>query len=204
MPTMPIVPAMPAIPANHPYGVAIAQLMEKLRVVEANQAQAQVCRVYEDDSNEELEPFAPHISNTLFSHGFKLPHLSSYDGTTDPGSHLITFNKIMRASNVNNELRYMLFPTTLSCPSKSWFDKFRRHSITSWEQLSSDFKKLFQAARKIKPEASSFANIKQKAGETLKQYLARFSLEKALAWGVDDNRYLMAIQTGILPASPFL
>ena len=47
------------------------------------------------------------------------------------------------------------------------------------------------------------ANIKQKVGETLKQYLAKFNIEVARARGVDDSSHLMAIRTGILPASPF-
>lgn len=133
MQAMSIVPAVLAIFANDPYGAMIAQLATQLMAVEANQAQARVGRVYADDSDEELEPFALHISNTPFPPGFKLPHLSSYDGTTDPGSHLSTFNVIKRASNVNTELSCMLFPTTLTGPTKRWFDKFRRHSITSWE-----------------------------------------------------------------------
>ena len=143
MAAMPIVPAMPDIPANDSYGIAIAQMMAQLRAIEANQAQARVGRVYTDDYDEELELFAPHIWNTPFPPGFKLPHLSSYDGTTDPGSHLSTFNVVMRASNVNIELRCILFPTTLTGPAKSWFDKFKRHSITSWEQMSSEFKNQF-------------------------------------------------------------
>lgn len=116
---MPIVLAMPAFPANNPYGMAIAQLTAQIRAVDANQAQARVERVYADNSSEELKPFAPHISNTTFPPGIKLPHLTSYDFTTDPGSHLSTFNIVMRASNVNTELRCMLFPTTLTGPAKS-------------------------------------------------------------------------------------
>ena len=116
-------------------------------------------------------------------------------------SHISTFNVMMRASNVNSELRCMLFSTTLTGPAKSWFDKFRRHSITSWDQLSADFRKQFRNARTLKPEASSLANIKQRKDETLKNYLARFSLAAAQARGVDDGSHLMAIRAGILPRS---
>ena len=94
-----------------------------------------------EDSDEELEPFAPHISNTPFPQGFRIPHVPTFEGKTDPCSHLSTFNTIMRASNVGYELRCMLFPTSLAGPAKSWFEKYKRHSITSWEQLSKDFKK---------------------------------------------------------------
>ena len=102
---------------------------------------------------------------------------------------------------MNSELRCMLFPTTLTGAAKSWFDKFRRHSITSWDQLSADFRKQFRNAKTRKPEASSLANIKQRKNETLKDYLARFSLAAAQARGVDDGSHLMAVRAGILPRS---
>ena len=91
-PAMPIVPAIPAVTVNDPRDAAIAELHAQLIVILANQAQqTRVGRAYAYDSDEELEPFAPHISNTPFPHGFKLTHLSSYDGTTDSRSHFSTF-----------------------------------------------------------------------------------------------------------------
>lgn len=155
------------------------------------------------ESDEELDPFAPHISNTIFPQGFKIPHIPPYDGTTDPYSHLNTFNTVMRASNVSHELRCMLFHTCLTRPAKSWFDKFRRHSIISWDKLSSNIKKQFRAARTIKPEASSLENIKQQPGRALKKYIARFNLEAARSRGVDDSSHLMAIRVGVLSGSAF-
>ena len=97
------------------------------------------------DSDEELEPFAPYISNAQFPVGFKIPHVSPYDGTTDPRNHLRTFNTVIRASNVGLDLRCLLFLIILTDPAKSWFDKFRRHSIASWDQLSHEFKRQFHA-----------------------------------------------------------
>lgn len=129
-------PAMPAILvilANDPVVVMYAHLAAQIQALQANQKQARASRAYVEDSDEEQEPFAPHILNTPFPQGFKLPHLPSYDGTTDPGNHLSTFNIIMRASNVNHDLRCMLFPTSLTGLAKSWFEKFKRHSITSWD-----------------------------------------------------------------------
>ena len=57
-----------------------------------------------EDSDEELDPFAPHISNTPFPQGFRIPHVAPFDGNLDPYSHLSTFNTIMQASNVGYEL----------------------------------------------------------------------------------------------------
>ena len=77
-----------------------------------------------DDSDEELKPFAPHISNTLFPYRIKIPHVAPFDETSDLYRHLSTFHTIMCVSNVRYELRCMLFPTTLTGPMKNWFDKF--------------------------------------------------------------------------------
>lgn len=129
--------------------------------------------------------------------------MSTYDETTDPGSHLSTFNTVMRANNVGFELRYISFHVTLTGPTNSWFDKFRRHSIKFWDQLSSVFKKQFRASITIKPEPSSLANINQKPSETLKQYLPKFNIEVARARGMDDSSHFMAIRASILLASLF-
>ena len=105
-PAIPVAPAIPAVAVNKPQDAEIAELHAQLRVVLANQAQqAYPGRVHTYDSDEELEPFTPHISSTPFPHVFKIPHLSSYDYITDPTSHLSTFNVVMRATNVNIELR---------------------------------------------------------------------------------------------------
>ena len=104
------------------------------------------------DSDEELEPYHVDIMITPFPSGFKNSHGSLYDGTIDSILHLNNFNTIMRASNVTNNLRCILFPTSLVGAASSWFNKFTHHSITSWEQLSRDFKKLFQDARDRRPK----------------------------------------------------
>ncbi|KAM6543961.1 hypothetical protein CsatB_008408 [Cannabis sativa] len=149
------------------------------------------------DSDEELEPYHPDIMNTHFPSGFKNSHVSSYDGTTDPISHLNNFNTIMRESNVMNNLRCILLPTSLVGAVSSWFNKFTRHSIISWEQLSRDFKKQFQAARDRRPKAASLTNIKQQPNETLKAYLSRFSTAVARVRNLDDSTQLIALQAGI-------
>ena len=113
---------MPVVPVVDPMMERFNQLAAELQNLRANQKRAQAGQAQAEDSDEELERFAPHISNTPFPHGFKIPHMTTYDGTTDPGSHLSTFNTIMRASNVGVELRWMLLPTTLIGTAKSWFE----------------------------------------------------------------------------------
>ncbi|XP_060965288.1 uncharacterized protein LOC115719955 [Cannabis sativa] len=103
----------------------------------------------------------------------------------------------MRASNVTNNLRCILFPTSLVGVASSWFNKFTRHSVISWEQLSRDFKKQFQAVRDRRPEAASLTNIKQQLDETLKAYLSHFSTAVARVRNLDDNTQLTVLQARI-------
>ncbi|XP_030505162.2 uncharacterized protein LOC115720143 [Cannabis sativa] len=154
-------------------------------------------RQSEYNSDEDLEPYHPDIMSTPFPSGFENSHVSSYDRTTDMVSHLNNFNTIMRASNVTINLRCILFPTSLVGAASSWFNKFTHHSITSWEQLSKDFKKQFQAARDRRLEATSLTNIKQQPGETLKAYLSRFSTAAARVRNLDDSTQLSALQARI-------
>ncbi|KAM6587731.1 hypothetical protein CsatA_010336 [Cannabis sativa] len=148
------------------------------------------------DSDEELEPFHPNIMSAD-PQGFKNPHVLLDDGTIDSVAHLNNFNTIMRANNVMNNLRCILFPTSLVGAASSWLKKFTHHSITSWEKLSKDFKKQFPAASDRRPEVSSLTNIKQQLGETLKAYLSRFSITAARVRNLNDNIQLIALQVGI-------
>ena len=147
-------------PPKDPVQERIDQLEKAFRLLKNERGSGRY-----EDSDEELEPFAPNISNTQFPQGFRIPHVPTFEGKTDPCSHLSTFNTIMRASNVGYELRCMLFPTSLTGPAKSWFEKYKRHSITSWEQLSKDFKKQFRAMVGVRPEASTLTNVRQQPGK---------------------------------------
>ena len=66
------------------------------------------------DCYEELEPFAPHIAAAPYPIGFKMPNMPMYDGTTDLSNHVGTFNTLMRAHNVDIDVRCVLFPATLT------------------------------------------------------------------------------------------
>ena len=107
----------PAVAVVDPHHATMAAMQAQINALMADRAHGG--RVRAEDSDEELEPFAPCITSTPFPPGFKVPHLSTYDDTTDPMSHISTFNVMMRASNVNSELRCMLFPKTLTGLAKS-------------------------------------------------------------------------------------
>ncbi|KAF4378858.1 hypothetical protein G4B88_008328 [Cannabis sativa] len=126
-----------------------------------------------------------------------MPTRTKYDGTTDPLVHISDFNTLMQAHQVIRNLKCVLFLATLSGATFSWFKKFKRHSIVSWQQLSNAFKKEFQAARTHKLKCSSLANMRQFLGESLKAYINFFNIEATKTHGINDSARLMALVVGI-------
>ena len=57
---------MPVVPVVDPMMERFNELAAELQVLRANQERAQAGRAQAEDSDEELEHFAPHISNTPF------------------------------------------------------------------------------------------------------------------------------------------
>ena len=95
------------------------------------------------DSGDELKLFAPNIAATLYLPGFRMPHLSKFDGDGDPSDHLGMFNTLMMAHNIGPELRFLVFPSTLVGPARKWFKQYKKHSISSWKSFSAEFKRAF-------------------------------------------------------------
>ncbi|XP_062080360.1 uncharacterized protein LOC133785121 [Humulus lupulus] len=146
------------------------------------------------DFDEELEPFSPHIADDPYPTCFRMPTMPTYNGTTNPSNHLGSLNTLMMAHNVNVYLRCILFPVRLTGPLKLWFNKYKNHSITSWKKLSSKFKRQFRAAKGIRVEANSLANIKQHLGESPKAYLNQFTNVVARSTDARDCSKLMAMR----------
>ena len=113
------------------------------------------------DSEDELEPFAPNIVTATYPIGFRMPHLSKFDGDGDPSNQLRMFNTIMMAHNVRLDLRCSLFLATLFGLARQWFKQYKRHSISSWKKFSSDFKKAFRASQSARVDTNSLAKVKQ-------------------------------------------
>ncbi|XP_062080331.1 uncharacterized protein LOC133785088 [Humulus lupulus] len=91
-----------------------------------------------------------------------------------------------------------MFPTTLIEPARQWFKKYKKHSISSWKKLSSEFKRAFRDSKATCVEAYSLANIKQQPGEFLKAYMSKFYNVAARARNANDSSKLMEMRTGIL------
>ena len=79
------------------------------------------------DLEDELELLAPNIAASTYLMGFRMPHLSKFDGDGDQSDHLGMFNTLIMAHNIGSELRCLIFPSTLIGPARQWFKQYKRH-----------------------------------------------------------------------------
>ncbi|GKV19688.1 hypothetical protein SLEP1_g29914 [Rubroshorea leprosula] len=102
----------------------------------------------------------PHPLNTNiilepYPVGFRIPQLETYDGTKDPDDHLHAFYSCMQAQNASDAL-----------PSRS---------INSYTELASAFATKFSSRRLIRKTTSELMQVKQRDGESLKNFMSRFN-----------------------------
>ncbi|GKU88859.1 hypothetical protein SLEP1_g3075 [Rubroshorea leprosula] len=103
----------------------------------------------------------PHPLNTniileLYPAGFKIPQLETYDGMKDPDDHLHAFYSCMQAQNASDALMCKIFPSTL-------------------REMASAFATKFSSRRLIRKTTSELMRVKQKDGESLKNFMSRFN-----------------------------
>ncbi|RRT58221.1 hypothetical protein B296_00018420 [Ensete ventricosum] len=99
---------------------------EQLRKV--NQRLDEVQREYIKSKEEVGEsvkgrsPFVPEIQDRLVPPNFRLPSLESYDGSSNPSEHIIVFRAQLALYHTSDTLMYRAFPTTLSGPTRMWYN----------------------------------------------------------------------------------
>ncbi|GKU90476.1 hypothetical protein SLEP1_g4466 [Rubroshorea leprosula] len=95
-------------------------------------------------------PLNTNITLEPYSIGFKIPQLETYDGTKDPDDHLHAFYSCMQAQNASDALMFKIFPST-----------FRGNART--------------CRRLIRKTTSELMRVKQRDGESLKNYMSKFN-----------------------------
>ncbi|GKV00548.1 hypothetical protein SLEP1_g13219 [Rubroshorea leprosula] len=103
--------------------------------------------------------YIPHPLNTNITlepylAGFKIPQLETYDGTKDPDDHLHAF---------------------YSCNARTWYYSLPPRSISSYTEMASAFATKFSSRGLIRKTTSELMRVKQRDGESLKNYMSRFN-----------------------------
>ncbi|GKV20170.1 hypothetical protein SLEP1_g30327 [Rubroshorea leprosula] len=122
----------------------------------------------------------PHPLNTNiilepYPVGFRIPQLETYDGTKDPDDHLHAFYSCMQAQNASDALMCKIFPSTLRGNARTWYYSLPPRSINSYTELASAFATKFSSRRLIRKTTSELMRVKQRDGESLKNFMSRFN-----------------------------
>ncbi|GKU97081.1 hypothetical protein SLEP1_g10263 [Rubroshorea leprosula] len=99
-------------------------------------------------------PLNTNITLEPYPAGFKIPQLETYNGTKDPDDHLHAF---------------------YSCNARTWYYSLPPRSISSYTEMASAFATKFSSRRLIRKTTSELMRIKQRDGESLKNYMSRFN-----------------------------
>ena len=91
----------------------------------------------------------------------------------DPESHLTAFNAHMIISGGSNVVRCKMFMGTCTGTTIQWFSGFPDGHISSFAQFAKLFREQFHANRVKLPVLFDLFNVRQREGETLKDYLNR-------------------------------
>ncbi|GKV46573.1 hypothetical protein SLEP1_g53545 [Rubroshorea leprosula] len=137
------------------------------------------------------------ITAEPYQEGFKIPHLETYDGSSDPDEHLHTYQAIMRIQNANAAMMCKVFLATLKSTARRWYHKLPRHSIDSYSQLAKLFSNKFASQREIKRTATELMQVHQKEGESLRDYMQRFNKATLDIDNVPDTICLSTLLHGL-------
>ncbi|RRT61355.1 hypothetical protein B296_00013794 [Ensete ventricosum] len=95
------------------------------------------------------------------------------------------------------------FLMTLRGITRGWYDQLSLVSIHSFDQLVREFKANFLASVWPKPTAMSILGMRQKEGEHLGLYLARFTKEIRAIPDAHSSLVIQAFMIGIRPSHLF-
>ncbi|XP_057438664.1 uncharacterized protein LOC130730622 [Lotus japonicus] len=103
--------------------------------------------------------------------------LETYSEKGDPKEHLLYFNTKIVISAASDAVKCRMFPATFNSTAMAWFTTLPRGSITNFRDFSSKSLVQFYASKTKQVTIEDLYNVRQSEGETLKQYVKRFSAE---------------------------
>lgn len=131
----------------------------------------------------------------------KLPAHIKYDGTGDPVGHLQSYEGHMYLGEYTDATWCKYFPTTLTGLAQSWFQSLPPGSIYGFTQLAELFTDHFISGRRREKSSMELMKLKQKQGESIRDYLARFNAEAVSVSPVKPDVVMLALQHGLQPSS---
>ena len=97
-----------------------------------------------------------------------------YNGKTDLVEYVSHFNQRMAMHSKNEALMCMVFPSNLGLVAMRWFDSLKKHSISSFKELTQSFGARSVTCNRVPRFLDSVLSMIMHEGETLKMYSNRY------------------------------
>ncbi|XP_075662986.1 uncharacterized protein LOC142632478 [Castanea sativa] len=89
------------------------------------------------------------------------------------------------------------FPTTLKGPARICYSRLTPSSISTFKELGAQFVSHFIGGHRYKKSTACLMRIKQREGETMRSYIARFNKEALSIDEADDKILVVAFTNGL-------
>nr|GEY53016.1 reverse transcriptase domain-containing protein [Tanacetum cinerariifolium] len=121
---------------------------------------------------EDVDPFTPRIRNFKSLRKTRMPkNVKTYDGTGDPKDHLKIFQAAAQVERWAMPTWCHMFNSTLIGAARVWFDELPPESIDGYKGLKAAFLAYFMQQKKYAKDPVEIHNIKQRDGETIKEFM---------------------------------
>ncbi|VFQ65598.1 unnamed protein product [Cuscuta campestris] len=147
-------------------------------------------------------PLAPEIFAEPYPHGFKVLFVKRYDGESDPQEHINSYVQVMIAVDASDVLMCQCFLQTVDSKVADWVNHIPAGSIQTWDESGLRFLEHFVGNSRPKKHFTHLASVRQKHGESLKNFIVRWRKESREVEGTDDKSRLAmftaALKDGLL------
>nr|GEV39818.1 reverse transcriptase domain-containing protein [Tanacetum cinerariifolium] len=151
-----------------------------------------------DSSNGRGRSFIHRIRNFKSSRRTRMPNnVKTYDGTGDPEDHVKIFQVAAQVERWAMPTWCHMFNSTLIGAARVWFDELPPESIDSYKDLKAAFLAYFKQQKKYVKDLVEIHNIKQKDGETIKDFMERFKVETGRMKGAPEYMRISGFMHGV-------
>ncbi|VFQ67163.1 unnamed protein product [Cuscuta campestris] len=134
--------------------------------------------------------------------GPPMPEAGEFQDLRQPQEHINSYVKVMIAVDASDALMCRCFLQTVDSKVADWVNHIPAGSIRTWDELGLRFLEHFAGNCRPKKHFTHLALVRQKHGESLKNFLIRWRKESREVEGTDDKSRLAmftaALQGGLL------
>ena len=151
----------------------------------------------QDNFDEGVLAFTSELRRVNWPTGFQPTGIDKYDGKTDPESWLTVYTLAIRAAGGDPKVMANYLPVALSNSARCWLSGLPRGPIGSWNELRTHFVANFQGTFERPGDQYDLYQVQQKDGETLKEYVKRFSEARNKIPDIKDDIIIAAFRKGV-------